>query len=94
MKNLFITLAFILIIFNVSAQDKNQKEVEQTVSMLRQAILDGDSAKLDQLTDDGLTYGHSLGKLETKKEFIHALASGQSDFKTMDLTDQTIVSKK
>ena len=91
MKNLFITLAFILIIFNVSAQDKNQKEVEQTVSMLRQAILDGDSAKLDQLTDDGLTYGHSLGKLETKKEFIHALASGQSDFKTMDLTDQTIV---
>ena len=91
MKNLFITLAFILIIFNVSAQDKNQKELEKTVSMLRQAILDGDSAKLDQLTDDGLTYGHSLGKLETKKEFIHALASGQSDFKTMDLTDQTIV---
>ena len=91
MKNLFITLAFILIIFNVSAQDKNQKEVEQTVSMLRQAILDGDSAKLDQLTDESLTYGHSLGKLETKKEFIHALSSGQSDFKTMDLTDQTIV---
>lgn len=91
MKNLLITLAFSLIIFNASAQDKKVKEVEETVAALRQAILDGDSAKLDQLTDSGLTYGHSLGKLENKQQFIHALASGDSDFKTLDLTDQTIV---
>ena len=62
--------------------------------MLRQAILDGDSVKLDQLTDNDLTYGHSLGKIENKKEFIHALASGESDFKTMELTEQSIVVKK
>ena len=91
MKNLLITLAFLLIIFNVSAQDKKVKEVEETVATLRQAILDGDSAKLDQVTDSGLTYGHSLGKLENKQQFIHALASGASDFKTLDLTEQTIV---
>jgi ketosteroid isomerase-like protein len=91
MKNLFISLALSLIILNVSAQDKKVKEVEETVSALRQAILDGDSAKLDQLTDSGLTYGHSLGKLESKQQFIHALASGESDFKTLELTDQTIV---
>jgi ketosteroid isomerase-like protein len=91
MKNLFISLALSLIILNVSAQDKKVKEVEETVTALRQAILDGDSAKLDQLTDSGLTYGHSLGKLETKQQFIHALASGESDFKTLELTDQTIV---
>ena len=91
MKNLLITLAFFLIIFNVSAQDKKVKEVEETVATLRQAILDGDSAKLDQVTDSGLTYGHSLGKLENKQQFIHALASGASDFKTLDLTEQTIV---
>lgn len=93
MKKLFITLVFSFIIFNVSAQNKNQQAVEQTVSMLRQAILDGDSAKLDQLTDSDLSYGHSLGKIETKKQFIHALASGESDFKTMELTDQSIVVK-
>ena len=91
MKNLLITLAFLLIILNVSAQDKKVKEVEETVATLRQAILDGDSAKLDQVTDSGLTYGHSLGKLENKQQFIHALASGASDFKTLDLSDQTIV---
>lgn len=93
MKKLFITLVFSFIIFNVSAQNKNQQAVEQTVSMLRQAILDGDSAKLDQLTDSDLSYGHSLGKIETKKQFIHALASGESDFKSMELTDQSIVVK-
>lgn len=93
MKRLFITLAFSLVIFNVSAQDKNQKKVEETVAMLRQAILDADSAKLDQLTDDALTYGHSLGKLETKKEFMHALVSGESDFRSLELTDQTIIVK-
>lgn len=91
MKNFFISLALSLVIFNVSAQDKKVKEIEATVASFRQAILDGDSAKLDQLTDSGLTYGHSLGKLENKQQFIHALASGESDFKTLDLTDQTIV---
>ena len=91
MKYLFITLAFSLVIFNASAQDKKVKEVEATVAALRQAILDGDSAKLDQLTDSGLTYGHSLGKLENKQQFVHALASGESDFRTLELTDQTIV---
>ena len=94
MKNLIITIAFILIIINVTAQNKDQQAVEQTVAMLRQAILDGDSVKLDQLTDNDLTYGHSLGKIENKKEFIHALASGESDFKTFEMTDQSIVVKK
>ena len=91
MRVLFIALALSLSILNASAQDKKVKEVEETVSALRQAILDGDSAKLDQLTDSGLTYGHSLGKLENKQQFIHALASGESDFKTLELTDQTVV---
>ncbi|HUQ65519.1 MAG TPA: hypothetical protein VM101_05165, partial [Flavitalea sp.] len=70
MKKLFITLALSFIIFNVCAQDKAVKAVEKTVAMFRQAILDGDSAKLDQLTDSDLTYGHSLGKLENKQQFI------------------------
>ena len=91
MKKLFISLALSLIVFNLLAQDKKEKEIEETVAAFRQAILDGDSTKLDQLTDSGLTYGHSLGKLENKQQFIHALASGESDFKTLELSEQTIV---
>ena len=91
MKSLFIASVLSLLIFNASAQDKKVKEVEETITAFRQAMLDGDSAKLDQLTDSGLTYGHSLGKLENKQQFIHALASGESDFKTLEISDQSIV---
>lgn len=91
MKSLIIALALSMAVFNVTAQDKKTKEIEETISAFRQAMLDGDSAKLDLLTDSGLTYGHSLGKLENKQQFIHALASGESDFKTLEISDQTIV---
>jgi ketosteroid isomerase-like protein len=93
MRRTITTIVFSLTIFNLSAQDKKQQAVEQAVASFRQAIIDGDSTKLDQLTDSDLSYGHSLGKIENKQQFVHALASGESDFKTMDVTDQTIVVK-
>ena len=89
MKQIVFAALLSVIVLNISAQEKKQ-EVEQVVNELRQAILDGDSVKLDKLTDSDLTYGHSLGKLENKKEFISALASGASDFARLDITDQTI----
>jgi len=92
MNKILIAVVFSFVSLSVFAQEKKQ-EVEQTINNLRQAMLDGDSAKLDQLTDSELTYGHSLGKLENKQEFIHALASGASDFETMDISDQTILIK-
>lgn len=92
MNRLIIAAFLSVIFFNVSAQDKKQ-EVEKTLEMLRQAILDGDSAKLNALTDADLSYGHSLGKIENKQQFVGALASGTSDFERMDITDQSIVVK-
>ena len=94
MKKILISGIIVMLAIGTFAQDKKQEEVAQVVTTLRQAILDGDSAKLDQLTDSDLTYGHSLGKIENKKEFISALASGRSDFETLDIYDQTIIAKK
>jgi ketosteroid isomerase-like protein len=37
-----------------------------------------------------LSYGHSGGHIDDKKEFVEKLASGASDFVTIDLSDQTI----
>lgn len=92
MNKLILSVLFSFFVFSAFSQEKKQ-EVEQAINSLRQAMLDGDSVKLDQLTDSELTYGHSLGRLENKKQFIHALASGESDFETMDITDQTIIIK-
>ncbi len=73
------------------AQTKEQKEVATTVEMLRKAMIDADSVMLDKLADDSLTYGHSSGFVQHKPEFIHSFTSGSSDFVTIDLTDQTIL---
>ena len=74
----------------VFAQSKQQKAVAAAVETLRKAMLDGDKAALENIAMDGLSYGHSGGKVEDKATFVENIANGNSDFVTIDLTDQTI----
>ncbi len=37
-----------------------------------------------------MSYGHSAGKIESKKEFIDSLVSRASAFRRIELSDQTI----
>ncbi|CAN5310973.1 nuclear transport factor 2 family protein [soil metagenome] len=68
----------------------NEQAVSQAVDKLRTLMIDPTKGGLEALAADALTYGHSNGKLEDKKAFVDALVSGESDFKTIDLTEQTI----
>ncbi|OLY93866.1 protein of unknown function [Cnuella takakiae] len=72
------------------AQTKDEADVARAVETLRQAMIDADSAVLDRITMPGLSYGHSSGKIEDKAAYISALASGRSDFKSMNLDNQQI----
>ena len=72
------------------AQSKDQAAVGQAVEQLRLLMIDPDQSKLEALASDDLSYGHSGGKIEDKKAFVEAFTSGVSDFKTINLTDQTI----
>ncbi|WP_295711256.1 nuclear transport factor 2 family protein [Mucilaginibacter sp.] len=75
----------------VNAQSKKSvDEVAVVVESLRKAMVDADSLALNRLTADGLSYGHSSGVLQSKAEFIHSIASGASDFVTIDLSEQKI----
>jgi hypothetical protein len=65
-------------------------EVTQATERLRKAMVDADTVTLDKLTTAELSYGHSSGKLQTKKEFISDIATGASDFVSIDLTDQIV----
>jgi hypothetical protein len=92
-----IKFLFCLIMINsvkpqlVKAQSKKSvEEVAVVVESLRKAMVDADSLALDKLTADGLSYGHSSGVLQSKAEFIHSIASGASDFVTIDLSEQKI----
>ena len=65
-------------------------DVAAAVESLRKAMVEGDRAALNKLTDEELTYGHSSGRLEDKSQFVEALASGKSGFSAIELSDQTI----
>lgn len=57
---------------------------------LRVAMVDPDQAVLNALVADELSYGHSGGKVDTKASFIGDLMAGNSDFVTIDISDQTV----
>jgi len=88
MKSFLLTLVLFTIL-NVSFAQP-EKEVEAVVEKLRLAMIDPTTDALKNITSKDLTYGHSSGLLENQDQFIEALVSGKSDFKTINLSDQTI----
>ena len=94
MKNFRLTLLLLCLLCGIevpfAVAQRSEQAVAQAVEKLRNAMIDPTDATLQALVSDKLSYGHSGGKLEDKAEFIRALVSGESDFKTIDLTEQTI----
>ena len=75
---------------SVVAQSGDEAAVAQAVEAFRNATLKADRAQFTALTADQLSYGHSAGRVENKTEFIDAATSGQSRWKFITITDQTI----
>lgn len=91
MKRIIYFLAILMLAnITVQAQSKSEKQVAAAVEFLKKAMIDGSRESLEAIAGDKLSYGHSGGKVENKAEFVEAIASGKSDFVTIDLTDQTI----
>jgi len=90
MKKLVILLFGCLILHASMAQSKQELELAKTLQQFHKAMIDADGTLLNQLTADSLSYGHSGGNIENKASFVDHLVSGQSDFVTMEVTDQTI----
>jgi hypothetical protein len=89
-KSLMVVL-FACMAFSYSfSQPKKEKAVAESVEALKKAMMDGDSLVLDRLTASQLSYGHSGGTVENKKEFISKITSGRSDFVSIELTNQSI----
>jgi ketosteroid isomerase-like protein len=88
---IFISLLFLSVVTASSyAQQGDVKVVSAAVEQLRKAMIDPDKGTLEALVSDSLSYGHSSGRIEVKKEFIDNLISGKSDFVSIDLTEQSI----
>jgi hypothetical protein len=72
------------------AESADEAAVTKAVDDLTKAMMAADRAKLEMLTADGLSYGHSSGKVETKKQYIDVIAGKKTIYKSITLTNPTI----
>ena len=90
-KKVFLGTIAIIFLNTISfGQSKEEKAVADAVEQLRNAMVNGDKATLEKLTEEKLSYGHSSGHIDDKKVFVEKLTNGSSDFVTIDLSEQTI----
>ncbi len=85
---LFILLSFSMLA--VDAQTKNELAVQAAVNKLIAAMISGGRSDLESVASVHLSYGHSGGLVEGRTEFVEKIASGKSDFVTIDISEQTI----
>lgn len=90
MKKICFLFLFSISFFTVQAQTKKEIAVQNAVNNLIAAMISGDRQALEQSASEHLSYGHSGGHVEGKAEFVEKIASGKSDFVTIDISEQTI----
>jgi hypothetical protein len=90
MKKTSLYILITLFSFSVFAQTKSEKQVAVASEQLRKAMVDGDRVVLETLAAEKLSYGHSGGHIDDKKEFVEKIASGNSDFLSIDITEQSV----
>jgi len=89
-KKLLIALSFITVSMTFAQKNNDQKAVSEASEKLRSAMVSGDKTVLESLILPELTYGHSNGHIDNATEFVEKLVSKQSDFLTIENTNQSI----
>jgi ketosteroid isomerase-like protein len=90
MNKLIIALIFISSTSFLNVNQNDETAVAAAVEQLRLAMVSGDRAALADIAAEQLSYGHSGGLVENKAEFVEKIASGNSDFVSITLSEQSI----
>ena|SRR6187551_726678 len=91
MRKIINSIAVMLMMnASVMAQSTEEDRLKALVEELRVAMVDANKSALEKLAAADLSYGHSGGQIENKKEFVDKIVSGKSDFTKIELADQTI----
>lgn len=86
----FIVFILLGVSVMVKAQSKDEVSVLAAVENMRLALISGDKTALENVAAADLSYGHSSGKIQDKAAFVEAIASGSSDFVTVEYKNQTV----
>ena len=87
MKQLLAWVAASVVCTATWAASPDESAVDNAMNRLSAAMIAGDAQKMKALTADTLTYGHSSGKVQDQAAFIDTIASGQTRYKRIDLSN-------
>ena len=85
-----LLITMLLVSGFLSAQSNAEKEVAVSIESFRKAMTTADEAALNSLSDDQLSYGHSSGLVEDKKDFIRKITSKATVYSNIIITNQAI----
>src|SRR5260221_12203198 len=71
------------------AESADEAAVAKAIDDLNKAMMAADNAKLEALVSDQLSFGHSAGRIETKKDFIDDVAGKKTIYKTITISEPT-----
>lgn len=84
MKKLFAIVFLSFFSFSAFCQIGKEAQVWARVEALNKAIFeDKDSAAIDDLVSDAVTYGHSTGIIENKPAMVHTSVSSTDEYKNI-----------
>ena len=89
-KSLILIALMTFSVITVTAQSKHENAIASAVEKLNRAIVDPEKVLLESIVSEGLSYGHSGGKVQNKAEFVDDLINGAFNFSSVTPTDQTI----
>jgi ketosteroid isomerase-like protein len=87
MKKIIASTLFILSVAIANAQNKQEAAVVKSMQRLHTAMINADKSELEIMAAEQLTYGHSSGQIDNKKEFVEKIVSGKSDFVSIEVED-------
>ena len=73
----------LLLSASAGADPAEEAAVNQSVETLRQALLEADKARLEQVASPQISYGHSDGRVENKEQFINGVMTRKQRVKSL-----------
>lgn len=70
-----------------TAQAAEEAALNAAIEELRLGLMNKDKAKLEAVASDNMSYGHSAGRIETKKEFVDAVMARKAVVKSLKFTE-------
>ena len=89
MRYLLVAI-FALSCLQVLAQKPNEENLKESIADFNKALLKKDTSTINEIVDDNITYGHSSGWVQTKRELIRDLYNGKIEYDKILPTSQKL----